>query len=104
VESAKVRSAKCKRGKPCKRSAKVSVQVDRAAAVKLTVSYKRHVGRKWRYVRVAVKTITTSNGTVRWTVRGTRGRSLSRGTYRLEVSPASDAGRGTTRRLTFKVR
>jgi subtilisin family serine protease len=104
VTSARARATKCKRGKRCKRSARVSVKLDRAATVRLTVLQKRCRRGKCRYVRVARKTVTSSTGSVRWTVRGKRGRNLARGSYRLDVSPATDAGRGATRRVSFRVR
>jgi hypothetical protein len=78
----KVTPKSCKGRKACKVAAKVTVKVSRSATVVLRVE--RKVGRKWR--QVTFKSLKASMSGKSLTVRGTRGKSLTRGRYRVTAT------------------
>lgn len=84
----------CKGRESCKQAAKVTVKVSRSATVVLKVE--RKVGRKW--MRVTLKSLKTSISGKSLTVRGARGKTLTRGSYRVTVTIS-----GKTTQKTFKV-
>jgi predicted GNAT superfamily acetyltransferase len=90
----KVTPKSCKRGKTCKKAAKVTVKLSRSATVVLRVERKQ--GRKWR--PVTFKSLKASISGKSVTVRGTRGKSLTRGSYRVIATIS-----GNTTQKTFKV-
>lgn len=90
----KVSPKSCKGRKGCKQSAKVTVKVSRSATVALKVEHKQ--GRTWR--QVTFKSLKASMAGKSLTVRGKRGKSLTRGSYRVTVTI-----NGVTTLKTFKV-
>ena len=81
--------------KASRRSATVRVKTSGLATVRITVE--RRKGGKW--VRVARKTLATSDNTARMKVS-----HLKRGTHRVRISISSGAGNGSSVSKTFRVR
>ena len=92
--TAKVTPRRCTAGKTCRRAATLTVKLTRTATVALKVE--RRVGKTWK--RVAVRSIVATASGKSLTVRGTRGRSLSKGRYRVTATVAGARGA-----CTFKV-
>ena len=84
----KVRPSRCARGSACRRSARVTVKLSRTATVKLTVERRVRTHGRWTWRRVTVRSIVATASGRSLTVRGTRGRSLSRGPYRVTAKLA----------------
>ncbi|HET6548293.1 MAG TPA: S8 family serine peptidase [Solirubrobacter sp.] len=97
--SVKVRPRHCKRGRKCRKAARVTVRVSTTATV--TVRVERRVGRRGhrRWKRVLRRTLAATERGSRLTVRGKHRRSLARGKYRVRVT--LPGGSRETRR--FKV-
>lgn len=90
----KVTPKSCKGKKTCKQAAKVTVKVSRSATV--AVKVERKVGRKWR--QVTFKSLKASMSGKSLTVRGSRGKTLTRGRYRVIATIS-----GIATQKTFKV-
>jgi subtilisin family serine protease len=81
IVSVKV-AVRCARRNPCRKAAKVTVRASRSARV--AVKVEQRVRRRWKRI-----TSRSLNATVRGrtlTVRGKRGRSLAKGSYRVTVT------------------
>ncbi|MDA0180666.1 S8 family serine peptidase [Solirubrobacter phytolaccae] len=90
----KVTPKSCKGRTTCKQAAKVTVKVSRSATV--AVKVERKVGRKWR--QVTFKSLKASISGKSLTIRGTRGKTLTRGSYRVIATIS-----GHTTLKTFRV-
>lgn len=90
----KVTPKSCKGRKACKQAAKVTVKVSRSATV--AVRIERKVGRKWR--QVDYKSLRASMRGKSVTIRGARGKTLTRGSYRVIATIS-----GSTTQRNFKV-
>jgi len=90
----KVTPKSCKGRKSCRLAAKVTVKVSRSTTV--AVKVERKVGRKWR--QVTFKSLKASMTGKSLTIRGSRGKSLTRGSYRVIATIS-----GITTQKTFKV-
>lgn len=90
----KVTPKSCKGRKSCKQAAKVTVKVSRSATV--AVRIERKVGRKWR--QVDYKSLRASMTGKSVTIRGARGKTLTRGRYRVIATIS-----GSTTQKNFKV-
>jgi subtilisin family serine protease len=90
---------KCRRGTSCKRSVKVTVRVSQTARVAVKVERRVRKRGKLRWSRVASRSLKSTSRGRTLTVRGKRGRSLARGSYRVTVKLS---GAPSVRR-TFKV-
>jgi subtilisin family serine protease len=80
----KLQPAKCPRGKPCVRSARITVRLSRTATVALRVE--RKVRSRWTRVYTRSLSVTSAGRTV--TVKGRGGRTLPKGSYRVSATPA----------------
>lgn len=85
---------KCLTGKTCTRAAKVTVKLSHAATVALKVE--RKVGKRWK--QVTLKSLMASMSGKSLTVRGTRGKPLTRGSYRVTATVS-----GASKVQSFKV-
>ncbi|RKQ93143.1 subtilisin family serine protease [Solirubrobacter pauli] len=90
----KVTPKSCKGRKACKQAAKVTVKVSRSATV--AVRIERKVGRKWR--QIDYKSLRASMRGKSVTIRGARGKTLTRGSYRVIATIS-----GSTTQRSFKV-
>jgi hypothetical protein len=103
VRSLTAKVSHCRSGHRCRRTATVTLTLDRAASVSLRVE--RHVcahGRcRWSAVMSRVLSLGTRSSTV--TVRGNRRTGLARGGYRVTAVVSSSAGRSTPATKSFRV-
>ena len=76
----------CARRKSCKQSAKVTVRVNRTARVALKVERRVRRNGRLRWTRVTSRSLTTTSSGRSLTVRGKRGRTLVKGSYRVTVT------------------
>lgn len=92
---------RCTRSKGCKKSAKVTVRVTRTARVTVRVErrVRKNKTRKAHWSRVISRSLKATTRGRTMTVRGRRGRTLARGSYRVTVKLP---GARTVKR-TFKV-
>jgi thermitase len=91
-------SRRCKRRTTCKKSAKVTVKVTRTARVALKVERRVRKRGKLRWTRVTSRSLKATARGRTATVRGKRGGTLARGTYRVTVRlPGAPSARRTFR-------
>jgi subtilisin family serine protease len=104
VRSLKARAtpSRCRRGRPCRRGVKATVQAARGASVALTLEKGRCHRKRCTWSRVAAVRVAAGKGTVATTLGA--GRGLRRGTYRVTAVASTRAGTSAARRATLAVR
>ncbi len=90
VEATRIVSVKvavrCARRNPCRKAAKVTVRVSRDARVALKVEQRVRKRGRLRWTRITSRSLAATAGGRSLTVRGKRGRSLAKGSYRVTVT------------------
>jgi hypothetical protein len=84
----KVSPRRCTTERSCRKSAKVTVKLSRTAKIALRVEHRVRRQGRWVWVRVTSRSLTATASGRSLVVRGTRGRSLKRGPYRVTVTVA----------------
>ncbi len=79
-------AVRCARRNPCRKAAKVTVRVSRTARVALKVEQRVRSRGRLRWMRITSRRLTATASGRSLTVRGKRGRSLAKGSYRVTVS------------------
>jgi hypothetical protein len=79
----KVTPKRCSARRTCKKSAKVTVKLTRTAKVALRVDRRVRSHGKWLWKRFTLRSLTATASGRSLTVRGTRGASLKKGSYRV---------------------
>ena len=77
---------RCARRNPCRKAAKVTVRVSRAARVALKVEQRVRSHGRLRWMRITSRSLNATVSGRSLTVRGKRGRSLGKGSYRVTVT------------------
>jgi thermitase len=97
----KVSPRRCRKGRRCTRTARITITSDRPATGKVRIERRRCAKRRCRWVLVARRSVTIKGR--RATVK-VRSRRLVRGFYRVTAVLSSTAGSGKARRTTFRIR
>jgi len=84
----KVTPKRCSASRPCKQSAKVTVKLTRTAKVALRIERHVRVRGRWVWRGVTNRSLTATASGKSLTVRGTRGASLKKGSYRVIATVA----------------
>jgi subtilisin family serine protease len=98
IVSVKV-AVRCVRRNPCRKAAKVTVRVSRDARVALKVEQRVRTRGRLRWKRITSRSLAATAGGRSLTVRGKRGRSLAKGSYRVTVTLSG----GTASKRSFRV-
>jgi thermitase len=80
---ARVTPRRCSARQRCRKAARVTVRLSRSARVAVKVERRVRKNGRWRWQRVATRSLVVTARGRSLTVRGTRGRSLRKGSYRV---------------------
>ncbi len=94
----KVTPRKCAHAHGCKQAAKVTVKLSRKATVALKVEHHERKHGRWTWKRVTAKSVVATVSGKSLTVRGARGHTLAKGSYRVTATLA-----GATAARSFTV-